>query len=66
MLLAFREKFAEADSANLRAIEIGEKALGPEHPDLSVWLNNRAVLLSAQVKAVIMFWEITVGRGEWK
>ena len=34
-----------------RAIAIGEKALGPEHPDLAVWLNNFAGLLRAQVRS---------------
>ena len=28
-----------------RAIEIGEKTLGPNHPDLATWLNNLALLL---------------------
>lgn len=32
-----------------RAIAIGEKALGPKHPELAVWLANRADLLKLQV-----------------
>ncbi|CAM9531172.1 unnamed protein product, partial [Ectocarpus sp. 12 AP-2014] len=42
---ATQGKYWEADPLYLRAIEIGEKALGPDHPDLGTWLNNRAVLL---------------------
>jgi len=33
-----------------RAIEIGEKALGKDHPDVAVWYNNLAVLLQARGK----------------
>ena len=42
-------KYDEAMPLRKRCIEIGEKSLGPEHPDLAVWLNNLAGLLSAQV-----------------
>ncbi|CAN0601310.1 unnamed protein product, partial [Ectocarpus sp. 12 AP-2014] len=35
-------KYDEADPLYLRAIEIGEKTLGPDHPDLATRLNNRA------------------------
>ena len=50
-LLATQGKFEEADSLYLRAIEIGEKTLGPDHPDLATRLNNRAGLLRKQVRA---------------
>ncbi|CBN74654.1 kinesin light chain-like protein [Ectocarpus siliculosus] len=40
----------EADPLYLRAIEVGEKKLGPDHPDLATWLNNQAVLLRKQGK----------------
>ncbi|CAN0344597.1 unnamed protein product, partial [Ectocarpus sp. 6 AP-2014] len=40
----------EADPLYLRAIEIGEKTLGPDHPDFATSLNNRAGLLQAQGK----------------
>ncbi|CAN0333504.1 unnamed protein product, partial [Ectocarpus sp. 12 AP-2014] len=43
-------KYSEADPLYLRAIEIGEKTLGPDHPALATRLNNRAELLSAQEK----------------
>ncbi|CAM9733325.1 unnamed protein product [Scytosiphon promiscuus] len=49
-LLAIQGKFKEADSLYLRAIEIGENTLGPDHPDLAAWLKNRADLLKAQDK----------------
>lgn len=35
-------KYDEADQLYVRAIAIGENALGPEHPDPAAWLNNRA------------------------
>ena len=31
-----------------RALAIDEKALGPDHPDVAIRLNNLAVLLSAE------------------
>ncbi|CAN0367579.1 unnamed protein product, partial [Ectocarpus sp. 8 AP-2014] len=40
----------EADRLSLRAIEIGEKTLGPDHPALATRLNNRAGLLESQGK----------------
>eukprot|EP00752_Nemacystus_decipiens_P010455 g9314.t1 len=46
-------KVEEADRLYLRAIEIGEKTLGPDHPDypdLATWLNKRAELLQGQGK----------------
>ncbi|CAN0281775.1 unnamed protein product, partial [Ectocarpus fasciculatus] len=43
-------KYEEAHPLYLRAIEIGEKTLGPDHPDLAVWLNNRAELLRSQTE----------------
>ena len=42
----FQGKLDEADPLYLRAIEIDEKTLGPNHPDLATRLNNRAGLLS--------------------
>ena len=38
-------KYAEAEPLYARAIEIWEKALGPEHPNVATVLNNRAGLL---------------------
>lgn len=48
----FQGKYDEAEPLYVRAIAIVEKALGPEHPDLAVWLRNRAALLQKQVRAV--------------
>ncbi|MEM7607939.1 MAG: tetratricopeptide repeat protein [Myxococcota bacterium] len=42
-------KYDEAKPLHERAIAIGEKTLGAEHPELAKWLNNFAVLLQAQV-----------------
>lgn len=49
--VAIQGKLAEADHLYLRAIQIGEKKLGADHPALATWLNNRAGLLHAQVRA---------------
>ncbi|CAM9138218.1 unnamed protein product, partial [Ectocarpus sp. 13 AM-2016] len=46
----FQGKYAEADPLYLRAIEIGEKTLGPDHPALATRLNNWAGLLVKQVR----------------
>lgn len=43
----------------VRAVKIGEKVLGPLHPDLATRLNNRAVLLTKQVRAVITAQDIS-------
>lgn len=45
-----RAQYEEAEPLFKRAIAIGEKTLGPEHPDLAVWLNNLANLYQAQGK----------------
>lgn len=41
--------YDEADPLFVRSIAIGEKVLGPEHPDLSLRVHNRAILLRKQV-----------------
>ena len=38
-------KYAEAEPLNQRALAIGEKALGPEHPNVAQVLENYAALL---------------------
>lgn len=45
----------------MRAIAIGEKTLGPDHPDLATKLTNRVKLLYAQVGAVSTVRESNVG-----
>ena len=40
-------KYEEAEPLYRRAIAIGEKVLGPEHPRLAIWLNNLALLYLA-------------------
>lgn len=44
-------KYAEADLLYVRAIDIGERILGPDHRDLAAWLGNRASLLAKQARA---------------
>lgn len=50
MPVRVQERYAEADPLFVRAIEIGEKAHGPDHPKLATSLNNQAWLLKAQVR----------------
>lgn len=50
-------KYAEADPMYVRAIDIGERTLGPDHPNLAVWLGNWASLLEKQVRAYGCFEE---------
>ena len=45
-----RAQYVEAEPLYERAIAIGEKTLGPEHPDLATWLNNLALLYQTQGK----------------
>ena len=43
-------KYAEAEPLFRRSLEIREKALGPDHPDVATGLNNLALLLKTQGK----------------
>jgi tetratricopeptide (TPR) repeat protein len=45
-----RAQYWEAEPLFKRAIAIGEKTLGPEHPDLAIRLNNLAMLYQDQGK----------------
>lgn len=53
----FQGKYAEADSLHLRAIDIGERTLGPNHPDFALWLVNRASVLEKQASPCSNFQE---------
>ncbi len=44
-------KYADAEPLYRRALAIGEKALGPEHPDVATSLENLGRLYRAQGKA---------------
>ncbi|CAB1104153.1 unnamed protein product [Ectocarpus sp. CCAP 1310/34] len=46
--ITLQGKYAEADPLILRAMDIGKSPLGPDHPDLALWLGNRACLLGQQ------------------
>ena len=48
--LVFQGMYDEADLLFLREIEILEKTVGRDHPDLAATLSNRAALLRAQVR----------------
>ena len=54
-MVTFQGIFDKADSLYIRAIEITEKTLGSDHPDLALRINNRAGLLRAQVRFVRIF-----------
>lgn len=49
LLLLIQRKFDEAAPAYKRALEIQEKALGPNHPDLATTLNNLGFIFQDQV-----------------
>lgn len=53
-LRAPQGEYDEAHSLYRRAIEIGEKTLGPDHLDLAPRLNNLALLLKKQVRTMIV------------
>ena len=44
-------RYKDAEPLSKRCQAIREKALGPEHPDVAVTLNNRGALYQAQVRA---------------
>ena len=44
-----------------RSLAIWEKVLGPDHPDVAKSLNNSALLLHDQVRAVMHFWDVSCG-----
>lgn len=46
-LLQQTKRFAEAEPLARRSLNIAEKNLGPDHPDVGVRLNNLAKLLEA-------------------
>ncbi|CAM9785452.1 unnamed protein product [Ectocarpus sp. 4 AP-2014] len=52
LVLEKQGKYTEADPLYLRAIEVVEKMLGRDHPDLATSFNNRAGLLRAQGKHI--------------
>ena len=51
----------EAGPLYVRSLAIWEKVLGPDHPDVATALNNQAMLLQAQVRAVMYFEDVSRG-----
>ena len=43
-------KYDEAEALHRRGLDICERALGPDHPDVATSLNNLAELLEKQVR----------------
>ena len=58
--ITFQGDYAEAAPLYPRAAEIREKMLGPDHQDVATTLNNWALLLRDQVRAVRILWEISI------
>ena len=58
----FQGKYDEAQPLYRKAIEIGEKTLGKDHPDVATRYNNLADLLQEQVILFVIFRSITTGR----
>ena len=50
-------KYAEAGPLYERSLAIREKVLGPDHPDVATSLNNLAIGLYYQVRAVRVWWK---------
>lgn len=46
-------KYDEAEPLYTRAIVAGEKTLGPGHPEIAVWMNDKAIVLECQVRFVL-------------
>ena len=46
-------KYEEAHSLCLRAVEIGERVLDPDHQRLAIWLNTRAWVLTKLVRPIL-------------
>lgn len=57
--IACQGKYTEADPLYERSLAVREKVLGPDHPDLTLSLNNRAELLLVQVKPPEFGWEFS-------
>lgn len=53
--LMLQGKYAEAEPLYLRSQAIREQALGTEHPEVAVVLNNRALLKESQVRSARTF-----------
>lgn len=54
-LLVSQKRYGEAELLFVKAQSIQEKALGPDHPEVSFTLNNRAGLFKKQVGAESQF-----------
>lgn len=48
-------KYTEAESLYVRALNIGERTLGSDHPEFARWLVNRASSLEKQVRPCSTF-----------
>jgi kinesin light chain len=55
VLYGKRGKYKDAEPLCKRALEIREKVLGKDHPDVAKQLNNLALLCQNQVENMIKF-----------
>lgn len=60
VLYGKRGKYKDAEPLCKRALEIREKVLGKDHPDVAKQLNNLALLCQNQVNETICWFVITV------
>ena len=60
-LVTFQGRLDEACLLSERSLAILEKVLGPDHPDLATALSSVAALWQAQVRAVMIFQDISCG-----
>lgn len=54
VLYGKRGKYKEAEPLCKRALEIREKVLGKDHPDVAKQLNNLALLCQNQVMSIVL------------
>ena len=60
-----QDKYEEAGSLYKQSLDIREKALGPDHPDVAQSLNDLACTLREQVRALGnlgKFWKVAAKR----
>lgn len=52
-VVLLKGKYEEADPLSIRAISVLEKAVAPDHQEIANMLNQRAILLDAQVTSCL-------------
>lgn len=57
--LVLQGRYSEAEPLYRRSLDIRERSLGPEHPDVAQSLNDQAELLRAQVIIAREVWDVS-------